>query len=266
MRSAVRSELTRLRQPRLLLAWFGLMALFAVMVNTIMVSFVAGAGAGVPPAGPGVTFPSLEELERPSGLMAGLAAASSMFGVATLSLWAVVTAGDYSSGLVRLLVAAEPRRWPLLAGKVLALVIVTAVATTVAAAVNVLAVMPAAATAGVDTSAWGRDLPAVVLGGWLNLFLALIVWGVLGMVIAVLTRSAAVAISAGVGYVLVIESLIRMVADAPSEWLLGSTLGALAGGGSSSLDYGTALVLALAYVTLGLVLAGVVFARRDVTD
>jgi ABC-2 type transport system permease protein len=106
----------------------------------------------------------------------------------------------------------------------------------------------------------------VVATAWTNLFLALCVWGVLGLVIAVLTRSAAVAISIGVGYVLVFESLVKMVKGAPSDWLLGTTLGALASGGTAAVSYGTALALALAHVTLGLVLAGVVFVRRDVTD
>jgi xanthine/uracil/vitamin C permease (AzgA family) len=94
------------------------------------------------------------------------------------------------------------------------------------------------------------------------------VWGVLGLVVVVLARSAAVAISIGVGYVLVFESLVKMVKGAPSDWLLGTTLGALASGGTAVVSYGTALALALAlaYVTLGLVLAGVVFVRRDVTD
>ena len=265
MIAAIRSELTRLRQPRLLLVWFGLMALFAILVNTIMVTFVSGGGS-LPPGAPGVTFPTRAELESPSGLMAGLAAASSMFGVVTLSLWAVVTAGDYSSGLVRLLVAAEPRRWRLLAGKAIALAVVTAGATTVATVVNIFAVMPAAQAAGISTAAWGTDLPSVVVSAWTNLFLALCVWGVLGLVIAVLTRSAAVAISIGVGYVLVVESLVKMVKDVPSDWLLGSTLGAVAKGGTASVSYGTALALALGYVTLGLVLAIVVFVRRDVTD
>lgn len=265
MIATVRSELTRLRQPRLLVTWFGLMALFAVMVNTIMVTFVADGGA-MPAAGPGVTFPTLEELEAASGLMAGLAAASSMFGVVTLSLWAVATAGDYSSGLIRLLVAAEPRRWRLLAGKVVALVVVTAAATTVATIVNAFAIGPAAVAAGIDTSEWGTDLVGVVGGAWLNLFLALCVWGVLGLVVAVLARSAAVAISVGIGYVLVVESLVKMVGDAPSDWLLGTTLTAVAGGGTATVEYGTALVLAAAYVTLGLAAATIVFTRRDVTD
>ena len=262
---AIRSELTRLRQPRLLIAWFALMALFAAMVNTIMVSFVSGGG-NLPPGAPGVSFPTLAEMESPSGLMAGLAAASNMFGVVTLSCWAVATASDYSSGMVRLLVAAEPRRWRLLVGKVGALLVVTAGATTVAAFVNVFAVMPAAGAAGISTAAWGTNLVAVVATAWLNLFLALCVWGVLGLVIAVLTRSAAVAISVGVGYVLVVESLVKMVRDAPSDWLLGTTLGALASGGTAAVSYRTALALTVAYVTLGLILAGVVYVRRDVTD
>ena len=62
MISAVRSELTRLAQPRLLIVWFGLMAMFAAMVNTIMVSFVSGGG-DLPPGAPGVAFPSLAEME-----------------------------------------------------------------------------------------------------------------------------------------------------------------------------------------------------------
>ncbi len=265
MIASIRSELARLRQPRLLIIWFGLMALFAAMGNTIMTTFVSGSGS-LPPGAPGVVFPSLAKMESPSGLMAGLASASNMFGIVTLSFWAVATATDYSSGLIRLLVAAEPRRWRLLAGKVVALLIVTAGATTVAAVVNVFAVMPAASAAGISTSTWGTDLITVVAGAWLDLFLALCVWGILGLAIAVLTRSAAVAISIGVGYVLVVESLIKMVKDAPSDWLLGTTLNAVASGGSATVGYGTALLLALGYVTLGLVLAGIVFVRRDVTD
>ncbi len=265
MLAAVRSELTRLRQPRFLITWFGLMALFTVLVNTIMITFVSGGG-NLPPGAPGVAFPTLAEMESPSGLMAGLAAASNMFGIVTLSFWAVATATDYSSGLVRLLVAAEPRRWRLLAGKIGALLVVTAAATTVAALVNVFAAMPAAGAAGISTAAWGTDLIGVVGGAWVHLFLALCAWGVLGLVIAVLTRSAAVAISIGVGYVLVFESLIKMAKDVPSDWLLGTTLGAVASGGTAAVSFGTALALALGYVTLGLLLAGAVFIRRDVTD
>jgi hypothetical protein len=263
MLHVVRSELTRLAQRRTLLIWFGLMGLFAVMVNTVMGAAVGQMDANLP--SPGVSFPTRAELEAPSGLMAGLPAASNMFGVVTLSMWAFFTAQDYSSGLIRLLVAGEPRRWRLLAGKAVALVGVTVLAVTVATLANLLAA-PVVAASGVSTGAWGTDLPAVVGQAWFNLLLSQLVWGVLGLVIAVLSRSAAVAVSLGIGYVLVAESMIRMVDGAPVDQLLGTTLGAIAKGGTAAVSYSSALALGATYVIVGLLLAGIVFARRDVTD
>jgi ABC-2 type transport system permease protein len=165
-----------------------------------------------------------------------------------------------------LLVSAQPHRWRLLAGKVVALAIVTAAATLVATIVNVLAAVPAAGAAGVPTSAWGAHPVSTIADAWVNTFAALLVWGVIGLVLAVLSRSAAVAISVGAGYVLVVESLVKMAAGGDTDWLLGSTLTALARGGTASLAYASAVGLALLYITIGLGLAGAVFARRDVTD
>ncbi len=265
MLAVVRSELVRLRRPRLLAAWFGLMAMFAVMINAVMFS-VLSSGTTLPPGAPGVSFPDAAALAGPDGVVAGLSAASTLFGVVTLSFWATLTATDYSSGLVRLLVSAQPHRWRLLAGKVVALAIVTSAATVVATIVNVLVAVPTAGAAGVSTSAWGNDPLSAVASAWVNMFAALLVWGVIGLVLAVLTRSSAVAISVGVGYVLLVESIVKMAAGGDTSWLLGSTLTALARGGSPSLAYASAAGLALLYVTIGLGLAAAVFTRRDITD
>jgi ABC-type transport system involved in multi-copper enzyme maturation permease subunit len=224
------------------------------------------SGTTLPPGAPGVSFPDGATLAGPDGLMAGLAAASSMFGIVTLSFWALASATDYSSGLVRLLVAAEPHRWRLLAGKVIALMLVTAVATTVAAIVNVMAAMPAAQAAGMATDAWMSHPGASHVGAWLDTYVALAVWGVLGLALAVLTRSAAVAISIGVGYVLVLESIVKLGIGGDPDWLLGSTLNALAAGGTATVTFGAALALAAVYVIIGLGTAMLVFVRRDVTD
>jgi len=265
MLAATRSELVRLRRPRVLASWFGLTALFAVMINTVMFSTVS-SGVALPPGAPGVSFPDAATLAGPDGLVAGLSAASTLFGVITLSFWATLTATDYSSGLVRLLVSAQPHRWRLLAGKVVALAIVTAAATVVATTVNVLVAFPAAGAAGVSTSAWGTNPLSSIASAWVNAYAALLVWGVIGLVLAVLARSAAVAIAIGVGYVLVVESIVKMAIGGEADWLLGSTLTALARGGTTSLAYASAVGLALLYVVVGLGLAGVVFTRRDVTD
>ena len=56
MLAAARSELVRMRRPGILLGWFGLTALFAVMVNTVMFSHgVAGSGAAA--GSPGRVIP-----------------------------------------------------------------------------------------------------------------------------------------------------------------------------------------------------------------
>jgi hypothetical protein len=54
MIGVIRSELVRLWRPKLLAGWFGLTALFAVMVNTIMFSSAETLGTG-PQVGPGAT-------------------------------------------------------------------------------------------------------------------------------------------------------------------------------------------------------------------
>ena len=119
---------------------------------------------------------------------------------------------------------------------------------------------------GVSTSAWGTDAPSVIAAAWGRAYLAQIVWGIIGLSIAVVSRSAMVAVAVGVGYVLVVESLVEMVSDAPSDWLLGTTLNALASGGTASVSFVTSLTIGVGYAIVGLALAGAVLTRRDVTD
>ncbi len=76
---AVRSELVRLRRPGYLLSWFGLTAAFAALINVVM--FQVSSEANGPAGGPGVSFPTVAALLDAEGIVAGLGAASSMFGV-----------------------------------------------------------------------------------------------------------------------------------------------------------------------------------------
>jgi len=268
MLRATRSELTRLNHRSFRVGWFGLTALLAAMFTTVVFQAASG-GTPIPTSAPGGSFPSLAELTGPDGQVAGLGAAATILGVVTLAYWAISTASDYSTGLIRLLVQAEPHRLRLLAGKVLALTCWTAIAATVATVVSIALSPVIARVTDLPTSGWrseAGDIVAMVASTWLNTFLALVVWGVVGLVIAQLTRSAAVAISVGVGYVLVIEGAVRLVASDLADRLPGATLTALAGGGSANLDYGSAIGLALAYATIGLGAAAVVLARRDVVE
>lgn len=261
----IRSELLRLRRRGVVLGWFGLTALFAVLINTVMFS-TASEGSGPPDSGPGVSFPSLGTLQGSEGLVAGLGAASSILGVVTLSFWALATAGDFSSGLLRILASAQPRRWRLLAGKAVALALWTAVASTTALVANVIAAPVSARAAGVATDAWTSGVAGTLVSGWLQLYLAMLVWGAVGLALAVAARSAAVAISVGVGYVLVVESVVSSAFENVGDWLPGSALTALAQGGTDALSFPVALIVGLAYTGLALGVATVLLTVRDITD
>ena len=261
----LRSELTRLNRRGIWLGWLGLMAVFAVLINTVIYT-IAANGSAPPGGGPGVAFPSVATLESSSGIVAGVSSAASMFGVITLSFWAIATASDYSTGLIRLLAAAQPHRWRLLLGKIGALLIWTALATTVAIVVNLAAALPSAEAAGISTDFWMDDLVGEIARAWLTSFSASVVWGVIGLVLALLSRSSAIAISVGVGWVLLIETIIKTASSDAGQWLPGTTLTALAQGGTDDLSFAGAVLIGCIYAAVGLIIGLVIFIRRPISE
>jgi branched-subunit amino acid ABC-type transport system permease component len=80
------------------------------------------------------------------------------------------------------------------------------------------------------------------------------------------TRSAAISITAGVAYLLIVENLLGLIWDAAGEWLPAGIFEAFAQGGTSSVSFEKSVALAAAYATVALVTLFVIFTRRDVTD
>ena len=65
---------------------------------------------------------------------------------------------------------------------------------------------------------------------------------------------------------LVVEPVIEAAAQSAADWLPGSTLTALAQGGTDTVSYGAAVGLGMVYVLGGLALTLTAVTRRDVTD
>jgi hypothetical protein len=265
MRRSMVSELVKLLRPGVVAGWLGLTLLFAVVVNVFAFSSPAEPGAASGPQPGGAGFPTLAELAASDGYIVALGGAATLLGVVTLAFWASNVGADYSSGLIRLMVQGQPHRIRLLAGKVLALVAMTAVVTAAAVVVSTGAAYVMAPLTDVSTSAW-TNLPSELLSTWLNVFASCLVWGVLGLTLAIVSRSAVVAISIGVGYVLVVESIVAVVAGDASDWLPGSILTAVAAGGSAAVGYLAAMAMGAGYAAVGLAVSGATFSRRDVTS
>ena len=255
-----RSEAKRLRRWTFAGVGLGVIAFFAFLAT--FVTFMAGnAGSSV-----GAMAGLSGDLESSSGIVAGLTMAADLIGIVILALWAAAVSSDYSTGWVRLTVQAEPRRWRLVAGKLLTLTVFTLVATTLATVISVVVALPLANAADVSTAAWSAGIAGTIAGAWFNLTVAVLVWGTIGFAIAMVTRSAIVAIAGGIGYLMVFERLLGMVADDLSTYLPGSILDAVVAGGNATLAYGPALALAALFGVVAIGISTLVFGRRDVTS
>lgn len=257
----VRSELARLTRWSFL--GTGVLVVAALtLLATIATFYGAANAAGEEGFGPAMMGAALATA---GGIVVTVQGAASLLGIAVLAFAATAVAGDYSTGFIRLLVQAEPRRWRLIVGKAVALAGLTVGAAALATVVGVAASYVMAALTGVSTAAWTSDLLGTVGLTFGNLSLGLVVWGMIGFVIAVVSRSTAAAIAGGIGYVLVVENLLALLNQDLTQWLPGSAITALVAGGNDTLSYSTALWLALLYILLGLVISLAVFQRRDIT-
>jgi hypothetical protein len=96
--------------------------------------------------------------------------------------------------------------------------------------------------------------------------IAAVLYGLVGAVLAMLTRSAAVSITAGVAYLLVVENLLDLIWDSAGEWLPAGVISAFASGGTELVSFEKAVMLSAGYAMLALVVMYLTFTRRDVAD
>jgi ABC-2 type transport system permease protein len=261
----VRSELVRVLRPTLRLIGLGLAATFAVL--TTVVTFMTAepaskeSGSAVAPS-----FASIEVLQAPGGFFGAFELLARFLGLAVLAIWALSVAGDYSSGFIRMMVQAQPNRRLLFTGKVFALSCFTVMCAGVAALLALLVAYGIAGPADIETSNWSPDLIPEVLSGLLNLSVACIAWGCIGLLVATLTRSAGLAIGLAVGWLLLLEPLIGLASQDFANYLPGGIIGAVATGGNDSIAWSTAILLTIGYAVISVGAALTVFARRDITE
>jgi len=257
--NTVLSEAMRLTRRGFLGSGLVLVAGLTLLVTVI--TFVAASDTA---EGDGFELMT-SQLEAARGLVATIEGSANLLGLVVLSLGAIAVATDYATGLIRLLVQAEPRRWRLVVGKLVALAGLTVGAAALATVVGVVASPVMATISDISTGAWTDGVVWTVTSTFLNLALGLFVWVTIGFTIAVVTRSTAAAIAGGIGYIVLFENLIGLVSETVVAWLPGSAITAIVAGGNETQDYRTALALSIGYALLGAVVSLAVFQRRDIT-
>jgi ABC-2 type transport system permease protein len=259
-----RSEFIRIWRPAYFYGGFGAMAGFAALIS-VFIYTAAKTGPPVPTAsGQAAGFASVAQLASPGGFVAPLAVISRPAGVIMLALWAIAVATDYSTGLIRIVVQAYPRRVQLMAGKIMALAAFTIIAATIAYLVMIFCARPLARLEGINVEHWHTDFASHFLKGYLDFTVAMLVWGLIGLMLAVLTRSSALAIGIGIGFLLVVESLISIVAANAAKYLPGGTLTTLVQGGTDGFPWGAAAAVVVLYGAIAAAVSLLVFRARDI--
>jgi ABC-2 type transport system permease protein len=260
---STRAHLLLLTSRNYLLAGLGctgLLAFITVMLN------VGEAEATVDERGPLGEAPTLDQLAASRGLALALGGTITLVGLVLMALNASAVAADHSTGMVRNLLVRQPSRLRLLAGKSLALAVATLAVTALTVAVTIGAGL-AFAPQGVDTAEWftGDGLRALAETTG-NLYLAALGWGLLGQVVATLSRSSVVSLATGVMIAIPLDMIVSDTIESARPWLPGQLFQAVARGGTQHLDYGSSLATVLAGGVAALALALAVFDRRDVTS
>lgn len=206
------------------------------------------------------------------GLITVVGQARSFIIVVALIIVTVNLAAEWSQGTWRNLLVREPRRLRLLVGKMLALMLFVLCSMTLTLVGSSVLILAVAHAQGVQTTAWTLSAG---ISAWLAFFgnevLCLIGICLLGMLIAILTRSTGIAVGVALAYVLVPEGIIAMVWQSGSQWFPIRTFNFLPGsvfpadvGPTPPQGYAAALLVALLWMTVFVVFSFVAFRRQDI--
>ena len=206
-------------------------------------------------------------LELPIGVSVGFAASAGLLGLVALCIFASQTAQEFTYGTLRNLLVRQPRRLTLLLGKFFAMNFFALISVFLSAIVSVSLAFALSGKAKVATTAWSTsEARTALLHTFVNVLISVIASGTIGMILGLLLRSPISSISIGVGWLLVVENIVAATVDRSGRWLPGQLINSVAAGGDFNASYSHALLILSAYLATGVIVAAVLFGRRDVAN
>ena len=263
------SELRKLRRPSLFFGTMGAVAFFSALFSSLLFLLIDSPDGN---SDRGRTV-GREVLGLASGGVQGFSSVGGFLGIIALCVFAAQTAQEYTYGTLRNLLVRQPGRLRILAGKFIAMKLFALVMIILSGIISVGASVILAPRAKVSTDLWfSADGRHALLTTFINIIISVIGFGTIGMILGLLLRSPISAISFGVLWLLIVESLLIAVRNSLQNWLPGAQLVAIASGGAPSgpsttgIDYSHALLVGGIYVGVGAVIASFLFVRRDVSN
>lgn len=257
------AEWRKLRRPTLLLGTLGAVAFFSILVSSLLFLMIDSPNGN---GDRGIRI-TREMLSLPSGATQSFSSIGNLLGIIALCVFAAQTAQEYSLGTLRNLLVREPGRIRLLVGKLASMKVFAIIMTLVSAVISIGISYALAGGKNVSTELWfNGDGRLEIAKTLLNVFISILGFGIIGMVLGILLRSPISSISLGVLWLLIVENIVGAVKASTLQWLPGNQLGTIATGGSDTITYTHALSLSAIYVGVALIIATVLFTKRDVAN
>jgi len=265
MMHAFRSELLKFRR------WSMLAGSGVMIASTAFIAYLTFHQITSGATGPELT-PLIQAFPTSQGLITVVGQARSLIIVIALIMVTSNLAAEWSQGTLRNLLVREPNRLRLLTGKMLALVLYVIISAALTLVISAILIFAVAHAQGISTAAWtSSEGMRTLLAFFGNEMLCLVGISLLGMLIAVLTRSVGAAVGVALAYVLVPEGIIAMVWQQGSQWFPVRVLNFLPGsafppavGPTPPQGYLTALGVALLWMIGFVVVSALVFRQQDV--
>jgi ABC-2 type transport system permease protein len=262
MIDGMRAAWILLRRPTILWPAVAGAAIFSVM-SIVLLFLTASRPGGSRLTDPPILLETLAGAATPQ-LVVGRPVM--VLGIVVLGIAATHTAGQFSTGSIRLQLLRQPRRSRWLLSTWIVLVIAATALSVLAAGLALGTALICAAIWDVDTGAWfagGSTLE--LIAATLNLAVGMSAFAVAGSALAVLFRSAAVTLAVGLVYTL-FENLLSSASDFANGLFPVSAFSNVATFGANGGTYSYSLVATIVFISILTLAVNQVFTTRDVTD
>jgi ABC-type transport system involved in multi-copper enzyme maturation permease subunit len=257
----IRAELTRLVTRRTVVITMIGSAVFAVVAA---LAVLASAGDNVVRSRQGGT--TLEALTGPGGGTEAFAVGASFAGFLVFVTFIALVATEFSSGTFRSLLLREPHRLRVIVGKLAGLLVVAAAAVALFEACTFVLSLVIAPSQDISTRGWlSWNGLGAALTDYVNVLVGVVGWAIFGTTLAVIFRSAPLALGVGFAWAGPFENIVVDSWQAGFKVFPGQVLGSMIRGGTVELGMGRAVVTAMAYTAIAAAVSLMLVSRRDVT-
>ena len=257
----VKAELQRLVRRRTVFVTAAGALLFSA-VATLAV-FSSAQESGVRSRQAGTTMAALTDS---GGGTEAFAVGASFLGFFVFVTFIALLASEFSGGTFRALVLRDPHRLRVIVGKLAGILIVAAAGVAFAEAITYVMALIVAPTQDISTAGWFTvDSVGAGLRDYVTVFAGVAGWAVFGTTLAVIFRSAPIALGVGFAWAGPFENIVVDSWQSGYRYFPGQVLASLIQGGTAELGIGRAAVTAGVYTAVAFAVALALVSRRDVT-